>query len=268
MSHPSEDLRALIARECETDLPPASVVEHGWTRLDAAVRAGVPADPGGLELDSALDAATVTTKASAITSTKLSVVVAAVVAGGVATWAATRETESTIDDTVAAPRRGPSDQSTDAEPLPSPRPIVRPPEPEHASAIATEAGEDTPADDAPATEPSPAPRPRLERHDPRDPADSLAAELALIEAARHALGNEGPQRALEMVRRHARLHPSGTLIEERRAIEALALCALGRPRGTDVALQFQQTYPRSTHIDRVRAACLTPEVPSHEEDER
>jgi hypothetical protein len=261
MSHPSEDLRELIARERETDLPPASAVEHGWMRLDAAVRAGVPADPGGLELDSVLDAATGAAKASAITSTKLSVVVAAVVAGGVATWVATRETESTIDDTVAA-------QSTDAERRSSPRPIVRPTAPEHASAIATEASEGAAEEDAPATEPSPAPRPRLERRDPRDAADSLAAELALIEEARHALGNEGPQRALEMVRRHARLHPSGTLIEERRAIEALALCALGRPRGTDVALQFQQTYPRSTHIDRVRAACLTPEVPSGEEDER
>jgi hypothetical protein len=257
MTDSTDELRALLAREQETDRPPPAVVEQGWARLEAAVAAGLPAEPqADLELDAGLDIPPAAAEGVAITSTKLSVALAAVVAGGVATWAATRGAD---EPPPAARAHEAAELRTHAEAVQAPEPDEpepdEPVEPDGVGAPPQESADEPPT--RPKT--TSTARPRV-AETPAGAADALAAELGLVEAARRALGDGNPKRSLELVRQHARLHPGGTLVEERRAIEALALCELGRPRARDAALQFQRTYPRSTHIDRVRAACLTPEA--------
>jgi hypothetical protein len=257
MSSPSEELRALIDEERTSDVPPAAVVEHGWARLESAIGAGLPPPNPGLDFEPKVDPL-VPTKAAALTSSKLGVVLAATLAGGAATWALTRD----ADEPVQASTAQMSDREAEDAPasVPPSNPDLEPP-------VVPEA---PPEDDEPTPQQaSPSPPGRVAGPKQQDSADRLAAELALIEEARRALAARNPQRALELARRHARLHPSGTLAEEREAIEAVALCELGRPRGRVVADRFLREHPRSTHIDRVRSACIhAPEVtPTRHEEE-
>lgn len=260
MNEPSDELRLLIARERDTDLPADAVVDEGWARLDAAVRGGLVPDPG---LDAAIDPLAPATKVATATSTKLGVVVAAVVAGGVATWVATRDAVA-----PAEPERLAASSSRSIDPPKDPRTVDDPSEIEtfaepQAVSSTIEGSDESPEDTVTAVPP---PRPRgAVRDEARDPADSLAAELALIEDARRALAEGRPERALELARRHARRHAAGALAEERHAVEALALCELGRPRGRGVADRFLREYPRSTHIDRVRVACIDADTPTRDE---
>lgn len=83
-------------------------------------------------------------------------------------------------------------------------------------------------------------------------AQTLRMEVVLVAAARRAL-ESSPDRALAIVRRADRDIPSGTLVEERRAIEVLALNALGRTDEARVAAsEFLRRYPRSGLANRVR----------------
>ena len=250
MIEPNEELHALIERE-RAEAPPDAVIEQGWARLEAAMVAGLPPDPGlGLEGG----AQTVTSaKLASTTSLKLVATVTAVVAGGVATWAITRDTNEPEPPSAVV-------QTMDPEPSP-PAPLPEHPaiEPDDPSTPDEEELAAEPAGDVP-------PRPRAEPK-PQDASDRLAAELALVDAARRALADEDADRALELARRHARLHRAGVLAEERNAIEAVALCKLGRPRARAVADRFLREHPRSTHIDRVHAACIgAPELPATDEE--
>jgi hypothetical protein len=58
--------------------------------------------------------------------------------------------------------------------------------------------------------------------------DPLSRELALISQAQRAVRAGQSERALALLQRHAMEFPSGALLQERFATQALAFCALGR----------------------------------------
>jgi RNA polymerase sigma-70 factor (ECF subfamily) len=87
-------------------------------------------------------------------------------------------------------------------------------------------------------------------------APNVAGEIALLDEAQRALASGQPDRALQILDRHAREFPRGSLIEERSAARIIALCALGRlttARAESAA--FVRRFPSSPLVDRVRAAC-------------
>lgn len=151
-----------------------------------------------------------------------------------------------------------------SEPEPSREPAVPPPvtvtEPPAAAPlapVATEVAERAPAPPAEAA-PS-APRERAPRTPPKaEPTgDSLAAELALVAAARRALARGDGEEATAALARHAREFPAGALTEERSALEVLALCATGqRARAVVAARAFLSRYPGSVSSSSVRGSCV------------
>jgi hypothetical protein len=85
--------------------------------------------------------------------------------------------------------------------------------------------------------------------------DARAAERAILDVARTALGRNDGAHALEAVDRHARLYPRGQMAEEREAIAVQALVKLGRiddaaARGA----RFRARYPNSVLMGVIDAA--------------
>lgn len=83
---------------------------------------------------------------------------------------------------------------------------------------------------------------------------TLADELALLGEAQRALRERQPERALSLAGRHASAFPSGTLGEERYAIETLARCMLGLASAQEVNT-FLARAPGSPLAARVREEC-------------
>ena len=86
--------------------------------------------------------------------------------------------------------------------------------------------------------------------------DDFAAELALLKRAKtsHTAGDR--ERALAVLREQARQFPRGAFVEERRALEAIVLCELGRrQRGDAAAAAFYRDFAASPQTERVRRAC-------------
>lgn len=84
----------------------------------------------------------------------------------------------------------------------------------------------------------------------------LAAELALVDAAKRALAAGDAALALDRLAEHARDFRRGQLAEERQALRVEALCAAGkRPQARAEATLFVREYPASTHADRIARAC-------------
>jgi hypothetical protein len=83
----------------------------------------------------------------------------------------------------------------------------------------------------------------------------LAAERALLDAARVAFASDEPTDALAMLGRHAQRFPRGRLVEER---EALTVRALVKARRFDEAraraARFKEGWPRSLATPAVNAA--------------
>lgn len=87
-------------------------------------------------------------------------------------------------------------------------------------------------------------------------ADTLAAEKALISAAREALARGDHATALAKLADHAREFPRGQLTEERAALRVEALCAGNkRAQGRAEAQLFLRDHPGATQAARVAAAC-------------
>lgn len=83
---------------------------------------------------------------------------------------------------------------------------------------------------------------------PATPSDDekLAAERALVEAARVALTRGQTAEAVTLLERHVREFKSGRLAEERESLFIQALLALGRTDDARVrAAQFRKAYPES-----------------------
>ena len=89
-----------------------------------------------------------------------------------------------------------------------------------------------------------------------DPGPDVAGEIALLNQAQRALASGQANTALQLLDRHAREFPRGSLTEERAAARIIALCALGR--GTAARAEtaaFVRQSPESPLVERVRAAC-------------
>lgn len=98
------------------------------------------------------------------------------------------------------------------------------------------------------------PRPRTQDV-PKDMPD-LDAELALLRAAREALGRGAPAEALASLEQHARRFPSGHLLEERMLLRAQAQCALGRREEARAsAAALMEKFPGSPHAGTVARLC-------------
>ena len=83
----------------------------------------------------------------------------------------------------------------------------------------------------------------------------LAAERALIDTARTALGRAQGQEALDTLRRHGDRFRSGRLVEEREALQVQALAQLGRGADArEAAARFRKEHPRSMLLPVVDAA--------------
>jgi hypothetical protein len=96
---------------------------------------------------------------------------------------------------------------------------------------------------------------RVPRRPPPAPS-SLAEEATHIEAARRALHDGDPARALAELERRTVRHSDGALEEEAQATRVLALCAGGRVAEAHTAAEtFTRRFPRSPLLDRVRSAC-------------
>lgn len=101
----------------------------------------------------------------------------------------------------------------------------------------------------PAPKPKPSARPVVED-------DSLARELALLDEARVALGTN-PAGALDVLDRHRRLFPKGTLQLEARLLRVETLLKLGR-RAEAAALAKQLTKADREGLVRERLERLLP----------
>jgi len=124
---------------------------------------------------------------------------------------------------------------------------VPPPAPVSSSAAATESASAVPEPSA-AKSPAAAPSARDRDHE-------LAAERALLEVARTALGRNDPATALASLDRHAQRSPGGQLREEREALAVQALARLGRTAEMRArATQFKKVYPASMFMPVVDAA--------------
>jgi hypothetical protein len=104
-----------------------------------------------------------------------------------------------------------------------------------------------------------------ERHEPGPAAralpnrDSVRDEAALLAAARAAITNGDAPLALERLDEHTVRFPSGVLLEERRVLRVLALCASGRAsEARSAAAAFMADSPRSPLVSSVRNACAAP----------
>ena len=89
-----------------------------------------------------------------------------------------------------------------------------------------------------------------------EPGPDVAGEIALLNEAQRALASGQADRALQLLDRHAREFPRGSLAEERVAARVIALCALGRVTAARAeTAAFVRQSPESPLVERVRAAC-------------
>jgi len=85
---------------------------------------------------------------------------------------------------------------------------------------------------------------------------ALDAELALLRAAREALGRKAPAAALVSLDQHAREFPGGHLVEERMLLRAQAQCELGRREAARAAAaELVRAFPESPHARTVAGLC-------------
>jgi hypothetical protein len=90
----------------------------------------------------------------------------------------------------------------------------------------------------------------------RAPASTLAAETALLEGARAALGRGDSEAALRALSEHAQRFPQGALVEERLASQVFAFCGLGRRAdAARAAAELLRRAPASPLRGRVQASC-------------
>jgi hypothetical protein len=85
---------------------------------------------------------------------------------------------------------------------------------------------------------------------------SIDGELELLGAAQTALQKQRPSRALTLLQEHAFRFPTGAMVEERMAMQALALCALRRRHAAQTVLSdLEARGSQSQLLPRVRSQC-------------
>jgi hypothetical protein len=86
--------------------------------------------------------------------------------------------------------------------------------------------------------------------------EAIDDELSWLGAAQEALRRHEPTRALQLVQEHAFRFPRGILAQERRAVQALALCALQRKQAARAVLhELEQRAPSSPLVAGIRRTC-------------
>jgi len=102
--------------------------------------------------------------------------------------------------------------------------------------------------------------------DPTPAADPLHAEAAALRAAQGALRSGDARRALALLDEQDERFQHGSLEEERAAARVLARCqAYGPDAVRGAADRFEQRFPRSALLARVRSACRDRPVPATQE---
>ena len=105
-----------------------------------------------------------------------------------------------------------------------------------------------------AAEARPPERPVQKDADPKPP--SIDGELELLSGAQTALQKQRPSRALTLLQEHAFRFPTGAMVEERMAMQALALCALQRRHAAKTVLSnLEARGSQSQLLPRVRNQC-------------
>jgi hypothetical protein len=237
-----KELEALLDAERKRPAPTTASQARVYAKLAAAIPAlgGLPPTPvthaaAGAKAAGAAKAATAAAGGKAAVATtalvggKVALAVGMFVAGGVVGASAHAVYVQKVH------REAP----VVAAPPPAPPPIEAPvPEP------------------APVAEPA-APAPKTPVHRSSDA--SLAAERALIEQARTALGRGKPDDCLSAVDEHARRFPHGQLAEEREALAVQALAQTGRVADARRrAGAFHLNFPHSLLRPAVDAAVRAP----------
>ena len=83
---------------------------------------------------------------------------------------------------------------------------------------------------------------------------SIAAELALLDAARRALSDGNSQLALERLDRFQRQFPAGALREEALVLRVSSLIQAGqRAAGIALGREYMSTYPHGPHQSKIEA---------------
>jgi hypothetical protein len=83
---------------------------------------------------------------------------------------------------------------------------------------------------------------------PARPHATVASQPELLRDAWTALAQSDPGHALELVELDVHAHPAGTLVEERGALQIVALARLGHlDQATRAAKAFEARYPQSIH---------------------
>jgi hypothetical protein len=85
---------------------------------------------------------------------------------------------------------------------------------------------------------------------------TLADETRLLAQTQLAIRSSDPERALALLDEYEHRFASGSLREEARAARVLALCKAGRQeQGRAAAALFEQQFPKSPLVPRVRRSC-------------
>lgn len=164
---------------------------------------------------------------------------------------------------VVATTRAPTLPARD----PSPPSVAHHPSPAEAPAPSPDLVEATP-DTEIAAAPTPSPvaapssRPPSSSRPVTTPSLDSSWELPQLESARTALAAGDAAQALTLVEDHARRAPGSALREEGRALEVLALVALGRrDEAQAAAAAFAARHPQSLFLPRVQRAVSSPSAP-------
>lgn len=103
----------------------------------------------------------------------------------------------------------------------------------------------------------------------RSELDPLQAETAALRTAQRALRSGDAALALELLDEQDRRFRAGSLQEERAAARVLAQCQAYGPDGVrGAADRFEQRYPQSALLARVRSACRERSAPATQESIR
>jgi hypothetical protein len=222
----SDDLDALFEPERRLGGPTA----QAKTRMRRALSASLGANPA---------AATASWSPAAVSLAKLTAT--ALVAGALATGLF----GGRLRTLVLSPT-----SSVDAPPVPR----ERAPAAEFSGAAppaATAAA--VPSSAVPRDPGAPARQARVSANAP--PADTLAAELAEVDAIEESLRRGDPSTALALAGAYGRHYPAGALREEATGAGIIAQCRLGRSGAEDAARTYARAHPRSLLVPRIRAAC-------------
>jgi hypothetical protein len=95
------------------------------------------------------------------------------------------------------------------------------------------------------------------------PVDSHAREeLALLQRAERAVRAGDAALGLALIAELETKYARSKLLEERRAIELMAHCAVGSTEGAARAVRFLRDHPRSIYAARIQALCHPRAMPS------